>query len=128
MRWWEDRNPAEFLKDFRGFLQADAYGGYDGIYTGSGGAIVEVGCWAHARNKFADADNTAPELVLAAKAWVRRLYDVEDEAKTLSSAERLRLQIERSNSPSPRPSPRKRGEGELRHRPDFRRQMPVSVK
>ena len=43
-------------------------------------------------------------------------------------AERLRLQIERSNSPSPRPSPRKRGEGELRHRPDFRRQMPVSVK
>ncbi len=34
--------PAEFLKDFKGFLQADAYGGYDGIYTGSHGAIVEV--------------------------------------------------------------------------------------
>ena len=40
--------PAEFLKDFKGFLQADAYGGYDGIYTGSNGAIVEVGCMAHA--------------------------------------------------------------------------------
>ena len=25
--------PAEFLKTFKGFLQADAYGGYDGIYT-----------------------------------------------------------------------------------------------
>src|SRR4029077_1221804 len=27
--------PAEFLKDYRGFLQADAYGGYDGIFLGS---------------------------------------------------------------------------------------------
>ena len=70
-----------FLKDFKGFLQADAYGGYDGIYTGSNGTIVEVGCWAHARNKFTEADSTDPERVLAAKAWVRKLYDVEDEAK-----------------------------------------------
>ena len=63
--------PATFLKGFRGYLQADAYGGYDGIYTGSGGTIVEVGCWAHARNKFTEAVSTDPERVLAAKAWVR---------------------------------------------------------
>ena len=63
--------PAEFLKTFKGFLQADAYGGYDGIYTGSHGAIVEVGCMAHVRNKFKEADSTDPERVLAAKAWVR---------------------------------------------------------
>ena len=88
--------PATFLKDFRGFLQADAYCVYDGIYTGSNGLITEVGCWAHARNKFADAQNSDPERVLAAKAWVRRLYDVEDEAKELSSAERLRLRQEKS--------------------------------
>lgn len=88
--------PAEFLKGFRGFLQADAYGGYDGIYTGSGGTIIEVGCWAHARNKFADAASTDPERVLAAKAWVRKLYDVEDEAKEMSAAERLRLRQEKS--------------------------------
>ncbi len=88
--------PAEFLKDFQGFLQADAYGAYDGIYTGSKGAIVEVGCWAHARNKFSDAESTDPERVLAAKAWVRQLYNVEDQAKELSSAERLRLRQEQS--------------------------------
>jgi transposase len=81
--------PAEFLKDFQGFLQADAYGGYDGIYTGSGGAIIEVGCWAHARNKFKEADSTDPERVLAAKAWVRKLYDVEDEAKALIAKDKL---------------------------------------
>jgi len=81
--------PAEFLKDFQGFLQADAYGGYDGIYTGSKGAIVEIGCMAHARNKFSEADSTDPERVLAAKAWVRKLYDVEDEANTIIAAETL---------------------------------------
>jgi transposase len=88
--------PAAFLKGFQGFLQADAYSVYDGIYTGSNGSIIEVGCWAHGRNKFSDAQSTDPERVLAAKAWVRRLYDVEDEAKTLSSAERLQLRQEKS--------------------------------
>src|SRR5271168_157642 len=73
--------PAAFLRDFEGFLQADAYGGYDGIYTGSKGAVIEVACWAHARNKFHDAQATDPERALATQAWVRRLYDVEDEAK-----------------------------------------------
>ncbi len=81
--------PATFLKDFRGFLQADAYGGYDGIYTGSKGMILEVGCWAHARNKFKEAYSSDPERVMAAKAWVRQLYDVEDEAKAIIAAEKL---------------------------------------
>lgn len=72
--------PAAFLQGFQGYLQADAYGAYDGIYAGSGGAIVEVACWAHARNKFQDAQSTDPERALAAKAWVRKLYDVEGEA------------------------------------------------
>ena len=98
--------PAEFLKTFKGFLQADAYGGYDGIYTGSHGAIVEVGCMAHAANKFKEADSTDPERVLAAKAWVRNFYDVEDEANAIivkdkltgaaAAAIRLRLRKEQS--------------------------------
>jgi len=98
--------PAAFLKDFRGYLQADAYSVYDGIYAGSQGGIVEVACWAHARNKFHDAQATDPERALAAKAWVRRLYDVEDEANTdiaarqlqgaAAAALRLRLRQEKS--------------------------------
>ena len=39
--------PATYLADYHGFLQADAYGGYDGIYLGSNGTIVEVACWSH---------------------------------------------------------------------------------
>ena len=52
--------PASFLEGYRGFLQADAYGGYDGIYTGSDGTIIEVACWSHARRKFFDARANAP--------------------------------------------------------------------
>jgi transposase len=88
--------PAAFLKDFRGYLQADAYGGYDGIYTGSHGTIIEVGCWAHARKKFAEAQVSDPERASVVKAWIRLLYNVEDEAEDLSSAERWRLRQEKS--------------------------------
>lgn len=41
--------PQEFLVHFKSYLQADAYGGYDGVYLQSSGAIVEVACWAHTR-------------------------------------------------------------------------------
>jgi transposase len=73
--------PATFLRDFRGYLQADAYSVYDGIYAGSQGTIVEVACWAHARSKCGEAQGTDPERTLALKAWIRKLYDVEDEAR-----------------------------------------------
>ena len=36
--------PSKWLGEFRGFLQADAYGGYDGIYATG---VKEVACWAH---------------------------------------------------------------------------------
>jgi transposase len=48
--------PQKFLDDFKGYLQADAYGGYDGVYTK--GLVHEVACWAHARRKFFDAQET----------------------------------------------------------------------
>jgi hypothetical protein len=85
-----------FLNLFQGFLQADAYGAYDGIYTGSDGTILEVGFWAHERGKFTDAASSDPERVLAVNAWILKLYDGEDEAKESSSKERLRLRQEKS--------------------------------
>jgi transposase len=44
---------------------------------------------AHARNKFKEAYSTDPERVVAAKAWVRKLYDVEDEAKAVIAEQQL---------------------------------------
>lgn len=81
--------PARFLGDFRGYLQADAFAGYDGIYAT--GRVVEVACWAHARRKFYDARTADPERAHAALAWIRRLYDVEDKGKPLADAARAAL-------------------------------------
>ena len=50
----EDRKrdgPSRFLASYVGYLQADAFSGYDGIYAGSGGQIIEVACSAHAASE-----------------------------------------------------------------------------
>ena len=78
--------PMRFLKawgkDERVYLQADAFGGYDGLYAGdAGGVVAEVACWAHARRKFYDARNSDAAVSTQALAYIRLLYDVEDQAK-----------------------------------------------
>jgi transposase len=83
--------PATFLSDYHGFLQADAYGGYDGIFLGSNGTIVEVACWAHARRKFYDARSNAPREANQVLEWIWQLYDVEDRAVDMTAAERQLL-------------------------------------
>lgn len=67
--------PGAFLKKYRGYLQADAYGGYDRLYTHGG--VTEVACWAHARRRFKDATSTAPESAYIALAYIAQLYSVE---------------------------------------------------
>jgi transposase len=70
--------PERFLNGFEGYLQADAYGGYDRIYVKKG--VTEVACWAHVRRKFVEAEDTCPDIARAAIARIRLIYDVEDEA------------------------------------------------
>jgi len=90
--------PQVFLGDYAGYLQADAYVGYDPLYAN--GLIAEVGCWAHARRKFTDAQTSDPGRAATACAFIRRLYDVEDNAKEfgLSAEERGALR-EREAAP-----------------------------
>lgn len=68
-------HPQKFLDDFAGYLQADAYGGYDGIYVK--GDVVEVACWAHARRKFFDAKETDGRRAAEMLRFVGRLYRIE---------------------------------------------------
>jgi transposase len=78
--------PMQFLKgwgqDRPVYLQADAFGGYDGIYAGqAGGRVTEVACWAHARRKFYEARSSDAAASTQALAYIRLLYDVEDQAR-----------------------------------------------
>lgn len=84
--------PMNWLSNFTGYLQADAFGGYDGIYARSGGGdVTEVACWAHARRKIHDARLSDPARALHALAMIRRLYDIEKQAKQLDADERACL-------------------------------------
>lgn len=83
--------PSRFLEGYTGYLQADAYSGYDGIYAG--GVVREVACMAHARRKFYDARTTDPERVFTALAFVRQLYQVEQRARELTPEARRDLRL-----------------------------------
>ena len=80
--------PKKFLGEFKGYLQADAFSGYDCVFARG---VTEVACWTHARRKFVDAQTTAAGLASEALARIRALYDVEARAKDQSAAERLAL-------------------------------------
>ena len=90
--------PDEFLKDFHGYLQADAYSGYDQIYKEPARGITEVACMAHARRKYFEAQSSDIMRSIVMLAYFHLLYDVEREAreKQLDAAGRLALRRERS--------------------------------
>lgn len=67
--------PESFLGNFTGYLQADAFSGYDRLFES--GDIVEVGCMAHARRGFHDARSTEPEGASVVLAVIRGLYMIE---------------------------------------------------
>ena len=94
----EDRKgdgPSRFLANFTGFLQADAFSGYDGIYWKSDGQILEVACWAHARRKFYEARSSSPVEASLIIQMILRLYKVEDRARPLDDdARRVLRQTE----------------------------------
>jgi transposase len=71
--------PVAFLEGYDGFLQADAYAGYNCLFA-PGGA-KEVGCWAHSRRHVTDAGSTDPPRAHIVLAWIREFYKVEREAK-----------------------------------------------
>lgn len=77
--------PQQFLKDFQGYLHADAFSGYDGLYLPNPrdgvGRIIEVACHAHARRKFYEARTTDVLRAHTALGTYRQLYALERGAK-----------------------------------------------
>lgn len=85
----ERHGPQEFLREYSGYLQADAYGGYDGVYLKSNGSITEVACWAHGRRYWHKAREEDPARAHHVLAVVTKLYKVESDTRELSAAARL---------------------------------------
>jgi len=88
----------QFLRDFKGYLQTDAYSGYN--WTDQDKNIISVGCHAHARRPFAELAKLNKGTGLAAEAlkYYRKLYKVEKIAREndLSADDRHELRQEQS--------------------------------
>jgi transposase len=88
--------PAAVLKNYRGYLQTDAYSSYEAVVAKSAGRIVSVGCWAHARRDFFDARLNQPREVSYVLGLIAQLYDIEDMIRLKGEAERLAARQQRS--------------------------------
>ena len=87
----ERAGPEAFLSGFEGYLQADAYGGYDGIYLGSRGKIQEVSCWAHCRRYWYKAREQDPARAHHVLGVIARLYELERSAAEADAVARRSL-------------------------------------
>ncbi len=67
--------PLKFLKGFQGYLQADAYSGYDCIYAGD--EVFEVACWVHARRYWHQSLDNDPVRANTALGFIARLSQIE---------------------------------------------------
>jgi transposase len=77
--------PQKFLENFQGYLQADAYTGYDRVFAGQD--VVEVACNAHARRKFFEAkDGDDPVGAHRAMAVFRQLSAIETDLRDAEKA------------------------------------------
>jgi len=87
--------PQQFLANYQGYLHADAFSGYDGLYLPdrhtAAARIIEVACNAHARRKFYEARGSDALRAHQALAYYRQLYELERQAKDFSDAQRLQM-------------------------------------
>ena len=74
----------DILADYEGYIQTDAYAGYNFIKKNP--RQIHLGCWAHSRRRFFDAvkaagENAEPGLAHEAIDIIKRLYQIEKHAR-----------------------------------------------
>jgi transposase len=103
-------HPEAHLATFSGILQADAYGGYNGLYQSdrSPGVITQALCWAHARRKFFELADIASHarrgkgatpispIALEAVRRIDAIFDIERGVNGLDADARLGVRQEQS--------------------------------
>lgn len=86
------------LGDYQGYLQTDDYAGYNAVAKRTG--ITQLGCWAHVRRKFIDAQKAAPKNKTGkadlALSYITQLYGIEKNSRTLTADERYQMRQQKS--------------------------------
>jgi transposase len=74
--------PNAMLREFEGYLQTDGYPGYNEIIASD--RVISVGCFAHARRYFVDAQSSDSERAEWMLSHIQRLYQIEKQAREAS--------------------------------------------
>jgi hypothetical protein len=93
--------PREFLRGYTGYVQADAANLYDRLYSddhSEQGGAIEVGCWAHSRRRFFEAQLTDRERALIGLGFIKKLYEAD---RVASRAPPIRRTEERRRLAAP---------------------------
>lgn len=88
-------HPGDHLSQFKGWIHADGYAGFNELYRG--GAIREVACMAHIRRKFVDVfQSEGSEIAEEAIRRIASLYAIEKDAQGLAPQQRVHVRQERA--------------------------------
>lgn len=93
----KSEHPLEHLRSYSGYLQADAYAGYNKLYEPerAPGPVVSVGCWAHARRELiAIAKSDPNSIAVLGVQMIKDIYAIEDRARVQSLNVRRELREE----------------------------------
>ena len=95
---WKNENAIKLLKSFSGYLQTDGYSGYAKV--GKRPDIILLGCWAHVRRKFVDAEKIGVKGAKHFVVLINLLYRIEHRIaelpNTVSDEDRLSLRQKRA--------------------------------
>ena len=95
----QGKHPQQHLRHYHGVLQADAFAGYDRLFSAEreGGPLTEAACWAHARRKIHDVYiSTRTATAEEALKRISELYAIEEEIRGLPASQRLAARRSRS--------------------------------
>ena len=83
--------PRRLLEGYQGAILVDGYEAYNGVCRGP--SILRLGCWAHARRKFVEANRASKKSTKAAYGLklINQLYAIERLGKAMTGDERYRL-------------------------------------
>ncbi|MNJ18580.1 Transposase IS66 family protein [compost metagenome] len=87
---WAQEVPSRLLESYRGYLMTDDYAGYNALAAQSG--VEWLGCWAHARRKFVEAQMVQPKGKTGradiALNLINKLYGIERDLKNVGDERR----------------------------------------
>ncbi len=90
--------PTRLLDGYRGYVMTDDYAGYNAL--GAQDGVERLGCWAHARRKFVEAQKVQPKGKTGradmALNLINKLYGVGRDLKDSSDEVRKAARVERS--------------------------------